>query len=467
MRTSSWRSAALLVFALTLLSFGFASSQRAVAQSWGERFQVGRQQQPFLTQYVNDHPPEQPLTPSRVDAYLQTLEQVWKREIDASASTPAWKTEVSPVLYYYLLRTQVVGESLSKEVRCHLFAQHMTPAFLESVARYEEAPTTGNLYPVSSSVGFGFPTRALECEIETAQWSALQKHMEQLPNLLETHLNRHGNDLDGGLRSHLEREHKRFEQLQPVLAVRGLLYRSELNTAFAELAALSARNDDGSSFYIKLLGDKLWRRYEAADQTDQALATLDLMARTLTAADLPRDSLRTWYQAVDSERGPKRYLQMTGESSLPVLTPSETQIQLFGEYLNVTAGEPFDLTTLKGKVVLFDFWATWCAPCIEEIPDLKALVEKHGDEFVLVSVSGDAVTGGGDKKAVKAFVERHGINYIALYDDPEQSLTERFNVSGWPSKFLVNEEGVFLTHPTEKRRTITLAEVDAYLSERE
>ena len=175
-----------------MLPLGFAPSQRAVAQSWEERFQGGRQQQPFLTQYVNDHPPEQPLTPSRIDAYFQALEQAWKRKIDASASTAAWKREVSPDLYYYLLQNQITDESLSEEVRCHLLTQHMAPAFLESVARYKDAPTTGSLYPVTSSVSVGFPTLALECEITSAQWSALQGRMERLPNLLETHLNRDG-----------------------------------------------------------------------------------------------------------------------------------------------------------------------------------------------------------------------------------------------------------------------------------
>lgn len=462
MSTYSRRSAASLILALTMLPFGFAPSQRAVAQSWEERFQVGRQQQPFLTQYVNDHPPEQPLTPSRIDAYLQTLEQAWKREIDASASTAAWKREVSPDLYYYLLQNQITDESLSEEVRCHLFTQHMAPAFLESVARYKDAPTTGNLYPVTSSVSVGFPTLALECEITSAQWSALQGRMERLPNLLETHLNRDSNDLDDGVRSFLQRMHKRFEQLQPVLAIRGALYQSNLDVAFAELAAISTKGELAP--YVRVLGKQLWRRYERRGKTDQALATLDLLARSLTAGDLPRDSLRNWYSAVDPEHGSERFQRITGASSPRSLVPAEESAKLQGTYRNLTTGEPFDLSELEGKTVLFDFWATWCAPCIEEIPELKRFASEYSDDLILVSVSGDPITGGEDQDGVRDFIEKHDITYTALYDDSDDPLTERFEVTSWPSKFLVNEDGRILKHPTDETRlTVTLEEVKAYL----
>jgi hypothetical protein len=64
-------------------------------------------------------------------------------------------------------------------------------------------------------------------------------------------------------------------------------------------------------------------------------------------------------------------------------------------------------------------------------------------------------------------MEEHAINYIVLYDDPEHSLTERYHVAGWPSKYFINVQGEFMKPPKEKsRRTVTLKEVEAYLESR-
>ena len=66
---------------------------------------------------------------------------------------------------------------------------------------------------------------------------------------------------------------------------------------------------------------------------------------------------------------------------------------------------------------------------------------------------------------MRDFIEKHDVTYTALYDDSDDPLTERFEVTSWPSKFLVNEDGRILKHPTDETRlTVTLEEVEAYLN---
>lgn len=74
--------------------------------------------------------------------------------------------------------------------------------------------------------------------------------------------------------------------------------------------------------------------------------------------------------------------------------------------------KPFTLSDHRGKVVVMDFWAPWCAPCIEEIPGFKKLLEKLKDEkgFKFVSVSSDA-----DLEETKAFVEKEKLPFTVLH----------------------------------------------------
>jgi len=432
---------------------------QSFAQGWEERFQWGLKQQKVLTAHVNEHPPDLPLSPVSVDDYFQTLNEAWQEQV--AGGTARWKSEVSPYLYYFLLRMQVVTEALDNEVRCHLFSEHMVPTFVEDVKHYREEPTTGHLYPISSGTNLILNVGTFDCEIPTDRWSPLQFALEQLPDLIRSHLERHP-DLSDRAQGGLKRSLDELERLQPLVSVRGALYRSNLDEAFAKLAAISTEGE--LAHYVRLLGTQLWRRYERADKADQALATLDLLARSLTAGDLSRDSLRAWYSAVDPEHGSERFQRITGASSPPPLVPAEQRAHLTGTYRNLTTGEPFDLATLKGKTVLLDFWATWCAPCIEEIPELKRLISEHGDDFALVSVSSDPLTGGAKQEKVREFIEKHGMTYTALYDAPDTSLTERFEVKSWPSKFLISGNGQIMKHPTDETRlTVTLEEVEAYL----
>jgi thiol-disulfide isomerase/thioredoxin len=98
----------------------------------------------------------------------------------------------------------------------------------------------------------------------------------------------------------------------------------------------------------------------------------------------------------------------------------------------------------KGKVVVVDFWATWCGPCIEEIPGYIALQKKYGpDGLVIVGVSLDRR----GPAHVKQFAQDKGMNYTLVMGD--EAVVEAFgNFQAIPTTFLISREGRILHQKT-------------------
>jgi thiol-disulfide isomerase/thioredoxin len=101
------------------------------------------------------------------------------------------------------------------------------------------------------------------------------------------------------------------------------------------------------------------------------------------------------------------------------------------------AGRTVQLSELRGKTVVIDFWATWCPPCIFQVPELNALWKAHeaaGDLAVLgvaIDVEGAEVVG--------PWVEEQGVAYTILLGD--ESLAGKFGVMGFPTLVLVRPDG--------------------------
>ena len=103
------------------------------------------------------------------------------------------------------------------------------------------------------------------------------------------------------------------------------------------------------------------------------------------------------------------------------------------------AGEPIKLESYRGKTVLLNFWATWCAPCIKELPALDRLsTELGGDRFEVLLVSIDR----GGPHIFEPFLEKLGIRNLASAADKKAELLRAFKAPSLPTTFLIASDGV-------------------------
>lgn len=97
-----------------------------------------------------------------------------------------------------------------------------------------------------------------------------------------------------------------------------------------------------------------------------------------------------------------------------------------------------DLAEYKktGKVLIVNFWATWCPPCIEELPSLMRMQQQLGDKVIVIAVSVDE-----DEAQYHDFLQKNSVNLLTVRD-PGQVSPKLYGTTGWPESFIIDRNGV-------------------------
>jgi thiol-disulfide isomerase/thioredoxin len=103
-----------------------------------------------------------------------------------------------------------------------------------------------------------------------------------------------------------------------------------------------------------------------------------------------------------------------------------------------TNDQPIKLSDFRGKVVMVDFWATWCEPCKEMIPHEKEMAKRlEGQPFVLLGVSGD-----NELADLKSYMNQKSISWPNVFDGPRGALAGAWRIEGYPTVYIVDAKGV-------------------------
>lgn len=105
-------------------------------------------------------------------------------------------------------------------------------------------------------------------------------------------------------------------------------------------------------------------------------------------------------------------------------------------------GEPFRLSEQRGKVTVLNFWASWCEPCVSEMPMLNRIADEFSDDD-MVQIIGVNVWD--TRSAAERFIDDLHVTYPVIEDDTSTSIAVEFGLTGVPETFVINAEGEIVT----------------------
>jgi thiol-disulfide isomerase/thioredoxin len=103
-------------------------------------------------------------------------------------------------------------------------------------------------------------------------------------------------------------------------------------------------------------------------------------------------------------------------------------------------GAQKQLADYRGKLVLVNLWATWCGPCVEEMPALDRLQAQLGDKLTILAISEDRQ----GETVVAPFLQKNGIQHLAIFLDPKSAATSELGAQGLPTSYLIARDGTIV-----------------------
>lgn len=203
--------------------------------------------------------------------------------------------------------------------------------------------------------------------------------------------------------------------------------------SFQERLNASGRDDVALREIMKKM-ETFAQSYDGTNEAAVALFNASGIAQSLGDYEIAE---KTLVNARKQAKDPRLVSAIDAQLSQLNISPGKTPPAFTAQSLD---GKQISLKDYKGKVLLLDFWATWCMPCVMELPNVEDVYKTYHDQgFEIVSISLDR-----DEQTLRKFVKERELKWTHIYDNamPEgKSIASQYGVASIPTMILIGKEG--------------------------
>ena len=441
-----------IIFSLLLIAIGTLYSQSSTEPI---KLRHTLQQQFIAKKYLLVSKRPEIKDTFQMDNVFTIVDKAWKAFVKDSlnSKTIGYSIEALNNLdaYSYQLMLMSFNNNAenNKELMFRLTKKYMLPSLTYDIQFIKNNPTLTNLKLIwrgsLNMIGYGN-----EYFTNSEDFKAFYKFYVDLKQLLISF-----NDSISGIKAYKEHLWFNIDYFNYETKSKYYYFNNQPDISFTYLITGLSTNKIGKSRAI-MFSKPLIKYYLSAGDKDKSIAILNNLFFSTSSDDLPRDSLFTWYNLVDSINGKTLYKDALNKFTTDYFEVSDSHLIYLPTKWNLITDTTIQEKIRKASYILIDFWYTACSPCRSEVPQLNTFYSfmKDREDIVFITINADLFNTKEEWSYVNSVAKSLNIKFPIVYDNEKTKFINQFNINEYPTKFIIDKQGRIITKNDKSKITL-------------